>query len=63
MDLMKIPGCREAVEETVALDHYLEKLDGKIRPAVRLKSSITKPAPERSSARLTKRKLWSYPLI
>ena len=48
---------RSAVEDTVALDHYLAKLDGRIRPASRLISDAKRPAPRRTSTRLRRRKI------
>ena len=48
---------RSAVEDTVALDHYLDGLEGKIRLPSRMTSSVKKPAPTRTSARLRKRKI------
>ena len=48
---------RSAIEDTVALDHYLAKLDGRIRPASRLISDAKRPAPKRTSTRLRRRKI------
>ena len=48
---------RSAVEDTVALDLYLDGLEGKIRPSSRMTSSVKKPAPTWTSARLRKRKI------
>ena len=47
---------RSAVEDTVASDHYLDGMNGKIRLPSKMTSSVKKLAPTQTSARLRKRK-------
>lgn len=48
---------RSAVDDTAAFDHYLEEMEKKIRFHSRMISSVKKPAPTKTSARLRKRKI------